>query len=56
MRPYPIELFEQGLEMSLEVREQAGSDFKIPLNPYDLCEDLGIKVAGAGTRNCWRRL
>lgn len=44
MRPYPVELFEQGLEMSLEVREQAGLDFKIPLNPYDLCEDLGVKV------------
>ena len=33
-----INLFQQTLDKSLEVREQVGLDFKNPLNPYDLCE------------------
>ena len=34
----------EALDKSLEVRDEAGLDFKAPLNVYDLCDELNITV------------
>jgi Zn-dependent peptidase ImmA (M78 family) len=38
------ELAQQALDKSLEVREEAGVSFGVPVNIYDLCERLSPKV------------
>jgi Zn-dependent peptidase ImmA (M78 family) len=37
-------LARQANEKALEVRQKAGADFRSPLNVYDLCDSLGVKV------------